>query len=32
MTGLLLANCIRSCGHLGRDLADCILMMLNGGM
>lgn len=29
MFGLSLAECIRSCGHLGNELANCIRMMLN---
>lgn len=28
MFGLTLAQCIRACGALGQDLANCILMML----
>lgn len=28
MTGYLLAQCIRECGHVGRELAACIQMML----
>ncbi len=30
MIGLALANCIRMCDMRGRELADCILMMLHG--
>lgn len=28
MIGLALAQCIQACGHLGKDLAECIRMML----
>ena len=28
MTGLTLAHCIQSCGHVGQALANCIHMML----
>jgi len=30
MLGTALANCIHACGNLGKDLADCILMMIRG--
>lgn len=28
MVGLALAQCIQACGLVGKDLADCIKMML----